>query len=68
MHKAGLTRTRNIGRLSLLQLGLGWPVSKKFKAPHPSVFEKADELKIIVYNKSDFDWAREQAAKVMDST
>jgi organic radical activating enzyme len=37
---------------------------KKFKAPHPSVFEKADELKIIVYNRSDFDWAEEHAAKV----
>jgi 7-carboxy-7-deazaguanine synthase len=37
---------------------------KKFKAPHSSVFEKADELKIIVYNRSDFDWAEEHAAKV----
>ncbi len=37
---------------------------KKFKAPHPSVFEKANELKIIVFNKSDFDWAEEHAAKV----
>ena len=41
---------------------------KKFKAPHPSVFEKADELKIIVYNKSDFDWAEEHAAKVKETT
>lgn len=37
---------------------------KKFKAPHPSVFEKANELKIIVYNGSDFDWAEEHADKV----
>lgn len=37
---------------------------KKFKAPHSSVFEKADELKIIIYNKSDFAWAEEHAAKV----
>lgn len=37
---------------------------KKFKAPHASVFEKANELKIIVYNKSDFAWAEEHAAKV----
>lgn len=41
---------------------------KKFKAPHPSVFGKADELKIIVYNKSDFDWAEEHAVKVSDTT
>jgi len=41
---------------------------KKFKAPHSSVFEKADELKIIIYNKSDFDWAEEHAAKVSGTT
>src|SRR5690349_13753347 len=37
---------------------------KKFKAPHPIVPPNADELKIIVYNKSDFAWAEEFAAKV----
>ena len=30
---------------------------KKFKAPHPSVFEQADELKVVVYHKSDIEWA-----------
>ena len=37
---------------------------KKFKAPHPSILSKADELKIIVYNKSDFTWAEEFASQV----
>jgi organic radical activating enzyme len=37
---------------------------KKFKTPHPSVFSRADELKIIVYNKSDFSWAEEFASRV----
>jgi organic radical activating enzyme len=37
---------------------------KKFKAPLEDNMEKADELKIIVYNKSDFHWAEEHAAKV----
>lgn len=37
---------------------------KKFKAPHPSIFSRADELKIIVYNKSDFQWAEEFAETV----
>jgi 7-carboxy-7-deazaguanine synthase len=37
---------------------------KKFKVPHPSVYEAANELKIIIYNKSDFDWAEEFAVKV----
>jgi len=40
---------------------------KKFKAPDPSVYDKANELKIIVYNKSDFTWAEEFAAKVNPS-
>lgn len=40
---------------------------KKFKAPVNSVFEQADELKIIVYNKSDFNWAEQHAAKVRSS-
>jgi organic radical activating enzyme len=30
---------------------------KKFKAPLPEVIQKADELKVIVYNESDFKWA-----------
>ncbi|MBT1689617.1 7-carboxy-7-deazaguanine synthase QueE [Dawidia soli] len=40
---------------------------KKFKNPHESIFEKADELKIVVYNKSDFAWAEELAGKVRPS-
>lgn len=36
---------------------------KKFKAPLPEVTAKANELKIIVYNKSDFDWAEKYAAQ-----
>jgi 7-carboxy-7-deazaguanine synthase len=32
---------------------------KKFKAPHPSVYSLADELKIIVYNNHDFQWAEQ---------
>ena len=35
---------------------------KKFKAPLREVLMKANELKIIVYNKSDFSWAEEHAA------
>jgi 7-carboxy-7-deazaguanine synthase len=37
---------------------------KKFKAPLPEVYPHADELKIIIYNKSDFKWAEEHAARV----
>lgn len=37
---------------------------KKFKAPLPEIMPLAHELKIIVYNKSDFDWAEKCAALV----
>jgi len=37
---------------------------KKFKAPHPSIYEKADELKSIVFHKSDFEFAEKHAAMV----
>jgi organic radical activating enzyme len=37
---------------------------KKFKAPLPEVLPFASELKIVVFNKSDFAWAEAWAAKV----
>ncbi|SKC79241.1 7-carboxy-7-deazaguanine synthase QueE [Ohtaekwangia koreensis] len=40
---------------------------KKFKNPDPSIFEKTDELKVIIYNKSDFGWAEDFASKVRSS-
>jgi 7-carboxy-7-deazaguanine synthase len=37
---------------------------KKFKAPLPENMSWAHELKIVVFNKSDFKWAEEYAAQV----
>lgn len=37
---------------------------KKFKGPQPSVASKAHELKVIVFNKSDFEWAEQHAKMV----
>ena len=37
---------------------------KKFKAPLPEILPLAHELKIIIFNKSDFDWAEKYAALV----
>lgn len=37
---------------------------KKFKAPLPAVSEKASELKVVIFNKSDFEWAEDFATKV----
>ena len=36
---------------------------KKFKAPLPDVLAKANELKVIIYNKNDFKWAEQHATQ-----
>ncbi|HEY8689300.1 MAG TPA: 7-carboxy-7-deazaguanine synthase QueE [Chitinophagaceae bacterium] len=40
---------------------------KKFKAPLPQILPKAHELKVIVFNRSDFDWAEKYAALVSEN-
>jgi len=37
---------------------------KKNKLPLQEVYQKANELKVIVYNKNDFQFAEDQASKV----
>lgn len=37
---------------------------KKFMKPRTEFYEMSDELKVVVYNKSDFKWAEEHAALV----
>jgi len=37
---------------------------KKFKAPDATIYPLANELKVIVYNKSDFRWAEDFAKEV----
>ena len=40
---------------------------KKFKAPVEDAYAKAKELKVVIFNKSDFQWAEDHAAKVNDA-
>jgi 7-carboxy-7-deazaguanine synthase len=37
---------------------------KKFKAPLPEIIPLANELKMVVFHKSDFEWAEQYAAMV----
>ncbi len=37
---------------------------KKFKAPLQEVVPFANELKVVIFNKSDFEWAEKYAAQV----
>lgn len=57
-----------------LETSGSWPLSgawdwiclspKKFKAPLPEVLPSANELKVVIFNKSDFAWAEKYAAQV----
>lgn len=40
---------------------------KKTSPPLPGIYDRADELKMIVYNKHDLTWAEQEAAKVSKS-
>ncbi len=40
---------------------------KKFKAPLPEFYDAAHELKVIIFNKSDFEFAEYHAARVNTS-
>src|SRR5580658_4543596 len=63
---------RQAGFATHIETSGAWPLSgewdwiclspKKFKAPLPAVAPLAHELKVVVYNKSDFDWAEQWAA------
>lgn len=37
---------------------------KKFKAPLPGILPHANELKVVIFHPSDFDWAEQYAAAV----
>lgn len=66
LHKAGLRTHIETSGSSPLSGELDWITlsPKKFKAPLPEVLPHANELKVVVFNKSDFAWAEEWAAKV----
>ena len=40
---------------------------KKFKAPSPAILPFANELKVVIFNKTDFDWAEKYAELVSSS-
>ncbi|MEK6480166.1 7-carboxy-7-deazaguanine synthase QueE [Catalinimonas sp. 4WD22] len=66
LHQAGFTINIETSGAHPLSGDLDWIClsPKKFKAPLPEIYQKADELKIIIYNKSDFQWAEQFAEKM----
>ena len=69
LHAAGLRTHIETSGAHPLSGALDWITlsPKKFKAPLDVCLQKADELKVVVYNKSDFQWAEQHAAKVSAS-
>lgn len=66
LHAAGLRIHIETSGSSPLSGELDWVTlsPKKFKAPLPEVLPYASELKVVVFNASDFAWAEGWAAKV----
>jgi 7-carboxy-7-deazaguanine synthase len=66
LHSAGFKVHIETSGAHPLSGSLDWVTlsPKKFKAPLEENLEKASELKVIVYNKSDFQWAEEFASKM----
>jgi 7-carboxy-7-deazaguanine synthase len=64
---------RQAGFATHIETSGAWPLSgewdwiclspKKFKAPLPAIPPLANELKVVIFNKTDFDWAEQWAAK-----
>jgi len=76
MHDCGpLTAAlRGAGFATNIETSGAWPLSgqwdwicvspKKFKAPLPGICAFANELKVVIYNKTDLDWAEQWAEQV----
>ena len=66
LHEAGFSINIETSGSSPLSGQLDWICvsPKKFKAPLPEVLAAAHELKVVVFNKTDFDWAEKHAALV----
>lgn len=66
LHEAGLRVHIETSGSSPLSGELDWITlsPKKFKAPLPDVLPHASELKIVVFNKTDFAWAEKWTAQV----
>jgi 7-carboxy-7-deazaguanine synthase len=66
LHSAGLKTHMETSGSSPLSGNWDWITlsPKKFKSPLDEVVAKANELKVVVFNKSDFEWAEKWAAQV----
>jgi len=66
LHKKGFRTHMETSGSSPLSGSWDWITlsPKKFKAPLPEVCKAANELKVVIFNKTDFAWAEKHAAMV----
>jgi organic radical activating enzyme len=66
LQKAGFETNIETSGSSILSGNWNWIClsPKKFKAPLQEVINAANELKVVIYNHHDFDWAETYAAQV----
>ena len=66
LHDAGFSINIETSGAHALSGDLDWIClsPKKFKAPLPEILTKAHELKVVIYHKSDFEWAEKYAKLV----
>lgn len=66
LHEAGFTVHIETSGSHLLRGDIDWVTlsPKKFKAPLEENLPKANELKVVVFNKHDFKWAEQYEAQV----
>lgn len=66
LHAAGFRTHIETSGAHPLSGDLDWVTlsPKKFKAPLESCMSQADELKVVVYHRSDLEWAEQHAASV----
>ncbi len=66
LHQAGFRTHIETSGSHPLTGALDWVTlsPKKFKAPLTECLEQADELKVVIFHRSDFEWAEQHAAQV----
>lgn len=65
LHEAGFETNMETSGSSPLSGDWDWIClsPKKFKVPVPEIVPLANELKVVIFNKHDFDWAEKYAAQ-----
>ena len=66
LHKAGFETNIETSGSSPLSGNWNWIClsPKKFKPPLPEIVPMANELKVVIFNKHDFEWAEMYASQV----